>query len=328
MNSKERKKPWQEWAWDSWCCLSIIGIWPRFIEPQWVEITRSTQKVPHWPKGMHNLRLLQCSDIHLSNRISPRFLQKIHKKIACSNPDIVVFTGDFLCGSQMVDEALILEWLQGIQAPLGCYAILGNHDYDHYLCLNKEGHYDIGENKKVSINTGFCNLVRRIFRGKESLSGMATSTARQVIPHPQLVHALEKTHWKILHNQTLQIPVRDTYFNLVGLGEHMGGQCDPKKAFSQFHSDYPGLVLVHNPDAFPTLQSFPGEYIFSGHCHGGQVNIPWIGNRITLMENPQWRRGWIHEKGKKMYINRGLHSVVPFRWFSRPELSLIDFKVF
>lgn len=112
--------------------------------------------------------------------------------------------------------------------------------------------------------------------------------------------------------------------NICGLGEHMAGKALPQEAYKNYDTNYPGLILVHNPDAIPRLKNYPGEVILCGHTHGAQINLPWMWRRFIVLENPRYKRGLLHENQRWIYINRGVGAVMNFRWFSVPELLLLE----
>src|SRR5436190_24086743 len=93
-----------ELLWDIWCIVSIIGIWPRFIEPYLLQITQCTICLPSLPKSLTGLKIVQFSDLHFHGNFSNRFLRKLTRKIHETNPDILVFTGDFLCYSRLEEK--------------------------------------------------------------------------------------------------------------------------------------------------------------------------------------------------------------------------------
>ena len=100
----------------------------------------------------------------------------------------------------------------------------------------------------------------------------------------------------------------------------MLGRCLPEQAFSSFDKKAPGIVMAHNPDCVPALESYPGDVILCGHTHGGQINIPGIRQKFIMIENQQFTRG-LHQAGEKwVYTNRGLGAVMEFRWGSPPEI--------
>lgn len=305
-------------CWDAWCYVSIVGIWPRFIEPRLINTSRLTLKIKDLPKDLQGLRIIQFSDLHLHPRVSDGFLEKLKNKILSLKPDLIIFTGDFLCFSLARDLDRLSRFLGSFQATYGCYAILGNHDYNEFISINESGDYDILPSSVGSLS----NILKRLWK-KNKLSFKTTDKAKRVIPHPDLEKLLQNTPFKLLKNETVQVPIKDTYLNISGFEEYVTGHCQFESTKKNYNENYPGIILVHNPDAVPSLINFPGDIFLCGHTHGGQVNLPWLWKKFTLMENPSLKRGLVHFKNRWVYINRGVGSVIQFRWFAIPEILLL-----
>lgn len=306
----------KEFMWNAGCIFSLIGIWPRFIEPNLVLTTRLAFKIPFWPKKLEGLKIVQISDLHFRAQMSDFLLNNIVKKIREEKPDLVVFTGDFLCRSKLIQPERMLTFLLKISAPYGCYAIVGNHDYSEYISLNKEGEYDVIKEENSLLDKGF----RRLFKKNPEIKKTVTPEALQVPVHSSLLNLLSKTSFTLLHNETIQIPIRDTMINLYGLGDYTAGRCLPKRAYQNYLPEYPGIILTHNPDSIPELKDYPGELVLCGHTHGAQINLPFFYKKFMLAENSTWKRGLHRLYNKLVYINRGLGSLISFRWFSPPEI--------
>lgn len=310
-----------EILWDFWCIGTVIGIWPRFIEPNLLWNTHLDLPVANLPQELDGLKILQFSDLHLNPRAPKKLFSRLQKKARNLKPDIIVFTGDFLCNATLFEKSDLISYLQGFEAPLGCYAILGNHDYSKMVTINEDGDYDIERLSNSLILKG----LKRIFR-PPPLTKKLTEDGKKLIPHEELIQLIKATPFQLLNNASVQIQKGDATLNLVGLGEHMIGKCLPDLAFQNYKKHAPGIVLVHNPDAIPHLTSYPGELILCGHTHGDQINLPWFRTRFNVMEQPQYRRG-LHSIGEKMaYINRGIGGCLNFRWFAPPELTCVTLK--
>ena len=80
------------------------------------------------PKISQNTRVVQISDIHFSRVIDERFAEKIVPMINSLTPDIVLFTGDYM-DKGISNPEKIAEIMNKIEAPLGKYAISGNHEF-------------------------------------------------------------------------------------------------------------------------------------------------------------------------------------------------------
>ncbi len=313
------KKQWAEWIWDAWCIGSGIGIWPRFIEPRLLEVVRLTLPIPNLPSNLEGFKILQFSDLHWNAKFSSYLRKKLIRKVNALQTDLIVFTGDFICRSQLEDPEGLKFVLESLKAKIGCFAVLGNHDYEQFVTVSEQGDYDIEASSKSSnIAKGF----RRLFHSVP-LTKRVTEQVQRIELHAGLVNLLHQTPFQLLNNTTKLIACKGSWINICGLEEYTLGRFNPEIAFKNYNICYPGIILTHNPDTLQMLKHYPGDVILSGHTHGGQVNLPGLWKRFTRMEHLQFKQG-LKGLGKKWaYINRGISSVMKFRWFAAPELTLI-----
>jgi len=305
--------------WDAWCIMSVVGIWPRFIEPQLITVSEIELSLSSLPSRLKGLKLLQLSDIHFHAGLDSRYLNRLSLKIQSLKPDIIVCTGDFLCYGLLEDEERLLAFLNSLYAPYGCFAVLGNHDYNARIGLNKNGDYDIASaDERSFITQGFNRLFSNPY-----ISGKASAAVSKMPIHSGLQALLEKSPFKLLHNASTQVDIRGEYLNICGFGEYSCGKTLPHVALEGYDRNYPGILLLHNPDGVKLLKSAPGDIILCGHTHGGQVNLPWIWKKCALLENPEFKSGLVKFYDKWVYVNRGVGSILPFRWFAPPELLLL-----
>lgn len=307
--------------WDVWCCISIIGIWPRYIEPRLLKTTRHNIFITNLPADLEGLKIVQFSDLHIGPYSSKSLLTGLVNKIHREKPDLVVFTGDFLCESKVLDEELLTSTLAQIHAPLGCFAVLGNHDYNKPISINPYGAYDVYHKKTAAVLRGF----KRLFKPKQP-TGQITRQARSLTANSQLKKILKSTSFQLLENETVALSIKNTLLNICGLGEHMVGQVDMQKAMKNYNTHYPGIILVHNPDAILSLDNTPGEVILCGHTHGNQVNLPFFKRAFASMENTEYLRGVFKRHSKWIYVNRGIGATFPFRWCASPEILVATLK--
>lgn len=105
----------------------------KYIEPRLLSFTYHTIHSPLIPRGFNGVKMIQFSDLHLGYYYSLQQLSKVVTKINEKNPDIVIFTGDLIDNYQTyADTPLVASILQNIIAPLGKFAIFGNHDHGGY----------------------------------------------------------------------------------------------------------------------------------------------------------------------------------------------------
>lgn len=307
-----------ERAWDALCIASGIGIWPRYIEPRLLDVNRYPIPIAGLQEAATGLTILQFSDLHWNQHFSPHFRQKIIRRINGLKPDIVVFTGDFICKSRLEDPQGLKDTLNSIQSKIGNYAVLGNHDYASYVTVNNHGDYDIEPNPTVpNIMKGFEQLFNPI-----SLTGHVMPQVKHVGYHLELMQLIQNTSFQLLNNTTKQIHYQGAMLNICGLEEYSLGKANPDLAFQNYDLRYPGIILCHNPDAIRLLKPYPGDLVLSGHTHGGHVNLPGFWKRFTRIENLDCKRGLKVFANKLSYINKGISSVLKFRWFAMPELTL------
>jgi predicted MPP superfamily phosphohydrolase len=91
-----------------------------------VEIAERTLALQRLPARLEGLTIVHLSDMHMSGRISIDFFHEMVDRTNALAPDLIAITGD------IVDSAECLEWivptLSRLNAPLGVYGIVGNHD--------------------------------------------------------------------------------------------------------------------------------------------------------------------------------------------------------
>lgn len=304
--------------WDAWCIVSIVGIWPRFIEPRLIETTYLNLAIPNLPDQFSGFKILQISDLHINPQTPKNFLKHLTKKIKELSPDLIVFTGDFICYSKVDEAERLKRFLSSLQAPMGCFAIPGNHDYCKFVSIDEMGQYSIIEKNPTAVVKG----LKRLF-SRNSITLISKPKNLNLTINENLQEIMTSTHFRFLTNETVQIARGGAILNLTGVGEYMMGDCLPEKAFKNFKKGAPGVILAHNPDCIPLLENYPGELILCGHTHGGQINLPCLRDKFIMIENPQYSRGLNKANGKWIYTSRGLGGVMPFRWFCRPEICFI-----
>src|SRR5262249_21685757 len=81
------------------------------------------------PEPLVGLQILQLSDLHLAHCFKRRYFEQVIDACLGWQPDLIVFTGD------LVDEDTAIPWIEPLlgrlEARLGKFAILGNHDAKH-----------------------------------------------------------------------------------------------------------------------------------------------------------------------------------------------------
>ena len=89
------------------------------------------------------------------------------------------------------------------------------------------------------------------------------------------------------------------------------------------------ILLSHRPELFETYVASGINLVFSGHAHGGQVRIPFIGGVLAPHQGlfPKYTAGVFVEESTTMVVSRGLgNSAFPLRVNNRPELVVVTLR--
>lgn len=89
------------------------------------------------------------------------------------------------------------------------------------------------------------------------------------------------------------------------------------------------LLFSHRPELFDTYVKNEIDLTLSGHAHGGQIRLPFVGGIVAPGQGlfPKYDAGLYTEGDSKMVVSRGIgNSIVPLRFNNRPEVILIELK--
>jgi uncharacterized protein len=102
----------------------------RYVEPRLVRTKRITLELPRLPEGFDGMRMVQFSDIHLDFHFGIGRMEDLVNQLLKLKPDMLVFTGDLYDRSVGPEAGECARLLSSLEAPLGKWAVLGNHDYE------------------------------------------------------------------------------------------------------------------------------------------------------------------------------------------------------
>jgi uncharacterized protein len=106
------------------CGLMIYGA----IEAYRIPVERLTIDSPRIPSTASRIRIVQISDVHLGPMLYPGRLAPILTAIEEAQPDILVCSGDLIDGP-LLNQADVAADFANLAAPMGKYAVTGNHEY-------------------------------------------------------------------------------------------------------------------------------------------------------------------------------------------------------
>lgn len=86
------------------------------------------------------------------------------------------------------------------------------------------------------------------------------------------------------------------------------------------------LLLSHRPEYFELYDQYPIDLCLTGHAHGGQFRIPFVGGIYAPGQGffPKYTAGCFETEDMQMYVGTGIgNSAIPVRIFNPPEILTI-----
>ena len=156
--------------------------------------------------------------------------------------------------------------------------------------------------------------------------------------YEELKNKLEKNKVIILDDKLEIIKKDKSMINIIGID-------DPSFNFNTYRDDSTiiqdnlipiqfdkndfTILLSHRPELIETYAENNFDLVLSGHAHGGQIRIPFIGGLIAPNQGllPKYTSGIYEIKNTKIIVSRGIgNSILPFRVNNRPELVIVELK--
>ncbi|MGB9890655.1 MAG: metallophosphoesterase [Anaerolineae bacterium] len=102
--------------------------WALLLEPSWLILERVRVRPKNLAPSLRGLRIAFLSDLHRGPHVDPSHIRRAVRMAREAAPHLVLLGGDFVSQSAAYADSCAQE-LASLQAPLGVYACLGNHDY-------------------------------------------------------------------------------------------------------------------------------------------------------------------------------------------------------
>jgi uncharacterized protein len=284
------------------------GLGPFGLRVQYYSLT-----LPGWPRGLR-LRIAALADIHACRPwMSADRIRTIAQQANSLEADVIVLLGDYTAGHSFVTgQVPAREWamaLSGLRAPLGVYAILGNHDWWHDRTAQKTGKGPVVSRLALE-DAGIPVLENDVVRVENAgspfwIAGLGDQRAFFV-----------RRQWRISFR----------------------GVDDLSGTLARVTDDAPVILLAHEPDVFPHV---PGRVALtlSGHTHGGQIRLFGYAPVVPSRYGNRYAYGHISETGtdaagaagsidappKYLVVSGGLGcSGVPMRVGIPPEITVVS----
>lgn len=139
----------------------------------------------------------------------------------------------------------------------------------------------------------------------------------------RLLSGLEENGVTVLFNEIV-----NAGFNLVGLDDNYLTGVTLSNLLDG-HENELNIVLAHEPQFLRSYSGAGADLVLSGHAHGGQFRLPFIGAVYAPGQgfNPEYAEGTYTKNDTTMIVSRGLgNSVIPVRLFNDPEIVCVTLE--
>lgn len=247
---------------------------------------------PGLPEGFHGLRVVQISDLHLGSYGGDlTIVRNGVDLINAEKPDLILFTGDMV--NDFAEEAEpFIEELGRLEARMGKFSILGNHDYSDY-------------SKWEDPAAKAANLVRL-----------------------KAIHG--EMGFRLLLDEHLPLEHNGDRIGLLGVqnwGHRFQQYGDLAKTMRGSESFPFRILMSHDPTHWEHQVMGTGiDLTLSGHTHGAQLGVK-VGG--TTYSPAQWVykhwAGLYNEGEQQLYVNRGFGFIgFPGRVGMPPEITVLE----
>ena len=271
------------------CGGAGLALYSGEIERHWIEVKPIEIHLQSLPGVFDGMRIAQLSDIHLDEFTEPFLLRHSIEEINRIQPDAVFLTGDYVT-------------------------------------------YQIAPRKFASKSAWQCAEILNELKCRQRYAIMGN---HDIMLGAKLVtEALTANGITVLNNSYLPLERGSSRIWLAGLDDPVCGRPDPNAAIPasiRDVADEPVIVMCHAPDYADQLAAHPSGkpvgLILSGHTHGGQVRLPFVGALDLPPGGRKFVEGWFRVGSMQLYVNRGIGTVgVPFRFDCPPEITSITLR--
>lgn len=215
--------------------------------------------------------------------------EKLLAMLRDADPDMIAITGD-LVDSRDTDNEVALQFIREAVKIAPCYYVTGNHE-------------------------------ARISEYDELKEGMEAAG----------VTVLEDTQTEIsLTGESITlIGVNDPSYQTDYLFGDAKTVMNTKLEELHTEQDRFTILLSHRPELFKTYVDHDLDLVLSGHAHGGQFRLPFVGGLVAPNQGffPEYDAGLYSMNHTNMIVSRGIgNSILPFRFNNRPEVIIIELK--
>jgi len=132
----------------------------------------------------------------------------------------------------------------------------------------------------------------------------------------------------VLRDSSRVIRRGSAVLNVAGSDGRIATPAEVLRSLEQCAPSAPVVLLAHYPWIFEAAAAAGVDLILTGHTHGGQLGVPFFGQRWNLARlTGQRSRGLVFSGKTAMYVNAGLGTTgPPMRLAVPPEIALITLR--
>ena len=215
--------------------------------------------------------------------------EKLLSMLREAEPDIIAITGD-LIDSRNTNIEVALAFAEEAMKIAPCYYVTGNHE-------------------------------ARVSECAELKAGLEAAGV--------VVLENERTEIELSGEAITILGVDDPSFNTDYLFGDSASVVSNTLAEISTVDDGFTVLLSHRPELFDTYVACGMDLTLSGHAHGGQFRLPFVGGLVAPNQGlfPKYDSGLYTSGSTNMIVSRGIgNSLLPFRFNNRPEVILIELK--
>lgn len=139
--------------------------------------------------------------------------------------------------------------------------------------------------------------------------------------------ALTRARINVLNNANTRLTRGGATLQLAGVDDWSWGQSDFARALHGLDARRPTILLSHQPIVLDLLPAAGVSLILSGHTHGGQLRLPFVGAPVRFINEFKYLRGHYQRGATQLYVSRGTGTVgLPVRLGARPEIAVLRLR--
>lgn len=279
--------------------LSTVLIGWIYIGNTSIRTTHYMVSSPELPAAFDHFIIAQVSDLHNDN--FGKNQKNLTNAIEESSPDMIVVTGD-LIDSRRPDVEIAMDFIRQAMELAPVYYATGNHESR----IPEE--YEQLESQMIEAGVQVLRDQRAFIDADPSNKSNGPKESKE---------------------QKLQvIGLEDPDFNWYLAGEDAGSAIQEKLSGLLEENLYT-ILLSHRPELFQAYSAAGPDLVFTGHAHGGQFRIPFIGGIAAPDQGffPEYSEGIHQQNSTTLVVSRGLgNSIFPFRINNPPELVVVTLR--